>query len=299
MNPLRLLQRIPHGMCVEGLRDRLVHIIADFRTQTSLREGCNTILHTDCLLLAQVLSKPMSLLLSTTINAWEARLYFCCCCVHPCLVSCLRRYPQCPCPCCCQQPSTHGTQGAVRLYSCNCCVHPCLVLSVLLVSSCLHLVWFVLPACCLFQSNCWFSGFCCYHIADSACPVQRLYHEVRHALSHLYVKPCTSAASTTQTEVNRQWQHWSSGAGLGAVVDQQDLPGPQGTKQLHVRRREGPDEEELDTVSFTVQLSSHYTVVVSTPQGEEDLGMVTIMIVSLGLSVSILSLGTPVMALPA
>ncbi len=54
VNPLRLLQRIPDGMSVEGLRDRLVHIIADFRTQTSLREGCNTILHTDCLLLAQV-----------------------------------------------------------------------------------------------------------------------------------------------------------------------------------------------------------------------------------------------------
>lgn len=56
VNPLRLLQRIPHGVAVEGLRDRLVHIIADFRTQTSLREGCNTILHTDCLLLAQVWS---------------------------------------------------------------------------------------------------------------------------------------------------------------------------------------------------------------------------------------------------
>lgn len=129
VNPLRLLQRIPHGVAVEGLRDRLVHIIADFRTQTSLREGCNTILHTDCLLLAQ-----------------------------------------------------------------------------------------------------------------------RLYHEVRHALSHLYVKPCKAAASTAQADSSRQWQHWSSGAGLGAVVDQQDLPGPQGTKQLHLRKKEGPDEEELETV---------------------------------------------------
>ena len=61
VNPLRLLQRIPDGMCVEGLRDRLVHIIADFRTQTSLREGCNSILHTDCLLLAQVLPSSPSL----------------------------------------------------------------------------------------------------------------------------------------------------------------------------------------------------------------------------------------------
>lgn len=54
VNPLRLLQRIPDGQAIQGLRDRLVHIIADFRTQTSLREGCNNILHTDCLLLAQV-----------------------------------------------------------------------------------------------------------------------------------------------------------------------------------------------------------------------------------------------------
>lgn len=56
VNPLRLLQRIPLGVPIQDLRDRLVHIIADFRTQTSLREGCNNILHTDCLLLAQVLS---------------------------------------------------------------------------------------------------------------------------------------------------------------------------------------------------------------------------------------------------
>ena len=79
--------------------------------------------------------------------------------------------------------------------------------------------------------------------------VQRLYHEVRHALNHLYVKPCQVAASSSQAEGVRQWQHWSSGAGLGAVIDQQDLPGPQGTKQLHLRRKEGPDEEELNTVS--------------------------------------------------
>ncbi len=32
------------------------------------------------------------------------------------------------------------------------------------------------------------------------------------------------------------------------VVDQQDLPGPQGTKQLHLRRKEGPDDEDVETV---------------------------------------------------
>lgn len=55
MDPLRLVQKIPAGLRIPNLRDRLVHIIADFRTQTSLREGCNTILHHDCLALAQVL----------------------------------------------------------------------------------------------------------------------------------------------------------------------------------------------------------------------------------------------------
>ena len=80
--------------------------------------------------------------------------------------------------------------------------------------------------------------------------VQRLYHEVRRSLSHLYVKPCTASGPSTHTEANRQWQHWSSGAGLGAVVDQQDLPGPQGTKQLHLRRKEGPDDEDSATVSI-------------------------------------------------
>ena len=54
VDPLRLVQKIPAGLEIPNLRDRLVHIIADFRTQTSLREGCNTILHHDCLVLAQV-----------------------------------------------------------------------------------------------------------------------------------------------------------------------------------------------------------------------------------------------------
>ena len=58
VDPLRLVQKIPAGLEIPRLRDRLVHIIADFRTQTSLREGCNTILHHDCLSLAQVRSCP-------------------------------------------------------------------------------------------------------------------------------------------------------------------------------------------------------------------------------------------------
>ena len=54
MDPLRLVQPDPAAAyAIPRLRDRLVHIIADFRTQTSLREGCNAILHHDCLHLAQ------------------------------------------------------------------------------------------------------------------------------------------------------------------------------------------------------------------------------------------------------
>ena len=56
MNPLQLVQQIPAGMAIPALRDRLVRIIAEFRTQTSLSEGCNVILRHDCLVLAQVRS---------------------------------------------------------------------------------------------------------------------------------------------------------------------------------------------------------------------------------------------------
>lgn len=52
-NPLKLVERIPEGMAISRLRDRLVGIIADYRTQTSLREGCTAILRSDCLVLAQ------------------------------------------------------------------------------------------------------------------------------------------------------------------------------------------------------------------------------------------------------
>ena len=35
-------------MAIPNLRDRLRSIISDFRTQTSLREGCNVVLRSDC-----------------------------------------------------------------------------------------------------------------------------------------------------------------------------------------------------------------------------------------------------------
>ena len=54
INPLRLIERIPEGMVVDHLRDRLVVIIAEFRSQTSLKQCCSNILQKDCLSLAQV-----------------------------------------------------------------------------------------------------------------------------------------------------------------------------------------------------------------------------------------------------
>ena len=48
VDPLRVITRIPKGMEIWNLRKRLCHIIADYRTQTSLQEGCNNILKADC-----------------------------------------------------------------------------------------------------------------------------------------------------------------------------------------------------------------------------------------------------------
>jgi len=48
VDPLRVISRIPKGMEIWNLRNRLCHIISDYRTQTSLQEGCNNILLADC-----------------------------------------------------------------------------------------------------------------------------------------------------------------------------------------------------------------------------------------------------------
>ncbi|GBF95415.1 hypothetical protein Rsub_08377 [Raphidocelis subcapitata] len=48
VNPLLVVRKIPEGMAIPRLRDRLRAIISDFRTQTSLREGCNAVLRSDC-----------------------------------------------------------------------------------------------------------------------------------------------------------------------------------------------------------------------------------------------------------
>jgi hypothetical protein len=48
IDPLHVVDKVPAGMPIPRLRDRLVKIITDYRTETSLRAGCNDILKADC-----------------------------------------------------------------------------------------------------------------------------------------------------------------------------------------------------------------------------------------------------------
>ncbi|KAL8525316.1 hypothetical protein ACS0TY_014805 [Phlomoides rotata] len=48
LDPLYIVNMVPHGLEIPRLRDRLVKIITDYRTETSLRHGCNDILKADC-----------------------------------------------------------------------------------------------------------------------------------------------------------------------------------------------------------------------------------------------------------
>ncbi|KAL9968325.1 hypothetical protein ACROYT_G026686 [Oculina patagonica] len=57
VDPIKLIQRIPEGMKIPGLRDSLVKILQDFNLQISLREGCKKILVKDSVSLLQRLSK--------------------------------------------------------------------------------------------------------------------------------------------------------------------------------------------------------------------------------------------------
>jgi tetratricopeptide (TPR) repeat protein len=53
VSPLDLIRRIPEGLKIDHLRDRLVKIISDYNLQMSLRKGCNQILKEDCVNLIQ------------------------------------------------------------------------------------------------------------------------------------------------------------------------------------------------------------------------------------------------------
>ena len=47
VDPLKVVKRIPKGMVIEGLREKLIKIIQDYHLQMSLKEGCEQILKTD------------------------------------------------------------------------------------------------------------------------------------------------------------------------------------------------------------------------------------------------------------
>ena len=53
VDPRELLQRVPAGMAIPGLKAKLTKIITDFRTQAALVEGCNRILRSDRSALAE------------------------------------------------------------------------------------------------------------------------------------------------------------------------------------------------------------------------------------------------------
>jgi len=53
VDPIKLIKRIPTGMEITALRDRLVKIISDYNLQMSLREGCKEVLKADCVDLAE------------------------------------------------------------------------------------------------------------------------------------------------------------------------------------------------------------------------------------------------------
>jgi hypothetical protein len=48
VDPAQLISKIPMGMRVPGLRDKLVKIISDYTMQLQLRESCNLVLKADC-----------------------------------------------------------------------------------------------------------------------------------------------------------------------------------------------------------------------------------------------------------
>ncbi|XP_019056194.1 PREDICTED: vacuolar protein sorting-associated protein 41 homolog isoform X2 [Nelumbo nucifera] len=48
LDPIYIVNMVPNGLRIPRLRDRLVKIITDYRTETSLRHGCNDILKADC-----------------------------------------------------------------------------------------------------------------------------------------------------------------------------------------------------------------------------------------------------------
>jgi hypothetical protein len=49
VDPINLIDRIPNGVKIKGLRDALAKILQDYRVQISLLQGSKTIISADCL----------------------------------------------------------------------------------------------------------------------------------------------------------------------------------------------------------------------------------------------------------
>jgi len=60
IDPIRIIRRIKNGLEIPGLKGALIKILHDFNLQTSLLEGCQTILDGDCAELAQTLHRNQS-----------------------------------------------------------------------------------------------------------------------------------------------------------------------------------------------------------------------------------------------
>lgn len=48
IDPIRIIRRIRNGLEIPGLKESLIKILQDFNLQTSLMEGCGTVLNSDC-----------------------------------------------------------------------------------------------------------------------------------------------------------------------------------------------------------------------------------------------------------
>lgn len=57
IEPLRLIQRIPDNLEIPGLKDALLKILQDYNLQMSLHEGCEKILVSDSVFLADKMYK--------------------------------------------------------------------------------------------------------------------------------------------------------------------------------------------------------------------------------------------------
>ena len=57
IDPIRIIRRIRNGLEIPSLKESLIKILHDFNLQTSLMEGCGTVLESDCADLASRLQR--------------------------------------------------------------------------------------------------------------------------------------------------------------------------------------------------------------------------------------------------